>query len=375
MGIGKQTPTEEELQASIQLSLLEGIGPRRFAELVTHFGSACQVLAHSGHQLAEITSLQPRQFSDLHSPGNHARAAEILAHCRRSETHILLSQSQDYPALLREIHDPPPILYMRGNRLPRDDLSLAIVGTRFATPYGLEMARRLSTAAVQRGFTVVSGLARGIDGMAHDAAIRAGGRTIAVLGGGLERIYPAEHTTLAGQVIESGMLASEHPPRADPTAGAFPRRNRLISGMALGLIVVEAPGRSGALITAQLALEQGREVFAVPGPINQKSSRGCHQLIREGAVLIESLDHVIEELGPLAKETRDPKGQLVRHPAELDLNDLERLVLTTMETRPTSIDQVIRSSGVPAAQVLSILSVLEVRQLICREPGQQVRRT
>ena len=373
--MSKQTPTEEELRASIQLSLLEGIGPRRFAELVTHFGSACQVLEHPGDQLAEVTSLQPRQLSNLHSPGNHARATEILAHCRRSETRVLLSQSQDYPALLREIHDPPPILYIRGNRLPRDDLGLAIVGTRFATPYGLEMARRLSTAAVQRGFTVVSGLARGIDGMAHDAAIRAGGRTIAVLGGGVERIYPAEHTALAGQVIESGMLASEHPPRADPTAGAFPRRNRLISGMALGLIVVEAPGRSGALITAQLALEQGREVFAVPGPINQNSSRGCHQLIREGAVLIESLDHVIEELGPLAKETRGPKGQRVRHPAELDLNDLERLVLTTMETRPTSIDQVIRSSGVPAAQVLSILSVLEVRQLICREPGQQVRRT
>ncbi len=373
--MSKQVPTEEELRASIQLSLLEGIGPRRFAELVTHFGSACQVLEHPSDQLAEVTSLQPRQLSNLHSPGNHAHATEILAHCRRSETRVLLSQSQDYPALLREIHDPPPILYIRGNRLPRDDLALAIVGTRFATPYGLEMARRLSTAAVQRGFTVVSGLARGIDGMAHDAAIRAGGRTIAVLGGGVERIYPAEHTALAGQVIESGMLASEHPPRADPTAGAFPRRNRLISGMALGLIVVEAPGRSGALITAQLALEQGREVFAVPGPINQNSSRGCHQLIREGAVLIESLDHVIEELGPLAKETRDPKGQRVRHPAELDLNDLERLVLTTMETRPTSIDQVIRSSGVPAAQVLSILSVLEVRQLICREPGQQVRRT
>lgn len=373
--MGTQAPTEDELRASIQLSLLEGIGPRRFAQLVTLFGSARQVLEQPGDRLAGVTSLQPHQLSKLHSQANHAQAAEILAHCGRSRTRILLSQSQDYPALLREIHDPPPILYIRGNRLPRDDLAIAIVGTRFATPYGLEMARRLSTAAVQRGFTVVSGLARGIDGIAHDAAIRTGGRTIAVLGSGVERIYPAEHTTLAGQVIESGMLVSEHPPHAAPTAGAFPRRNRLISGMTLGLIVVEAPGRSGALITARLALEQGREVFAVPGPINQKSSRGCHQLIREGAVLIESLDDVIEELGPLAWETQDSRGQDIRHPAEMNLNDLERQILATVETHPTSIDQVIRSSGVPAAQVLSILSVLEVRRLICREPGQQVRRT
>jgi len=370
----EESLAEDELRASIQLSLVEGIGPRRFAELVSHCGSACQVLERSCDQLAEFTSLPPQQLTALHCPSGRARAAEILADCRSSGTRILLCQSQDYPSLLREIHDPPPLLYIRGNRLPRDDLSLAIVGTRFATPYGLEMTRRLSTAAVQLGFTVVSGLARGIDGMAHEAALRAGGRTIAVLGGGVDRIYPSEHTSLANQAMKSGMLISEHPPRARPTAGAFPRRNRLISGMALGLIVVEAPRRSGALITAQLALEQGREVFAVPGPVDRDSSRGCHQLLREGAVLVESLDHVVEELGPLAEATWDHEGHRVHHPAELDLNELERLVLDAITTRSTSIDQVIRSSGLPAAQVLSVLSVLEVRLLIFREAGQQVRR-
>jgi DNA processing protein len=167
---------------------------------------------------------------------------------------------------------------------------------------------------------------------------------------------------------------SELPPLASPTAGTFPRRNRLISGMALGVIVVEAPRRSGALITAQLALEQGREVFAVPGRVDRESSRGCHQLLRDGAVLVESVSQVIEELGPLAEATSDRDGHRVSHPAELDLNELERTVLDAVGEGPISIDQVIRSSGLPAPQVLAVLSVLEVRQLVSREAGQQLRR-
>ncbi len=365
-----RSPTEKELLSSIQLSLVKGIGPCRFAELVSHYGSACQVLKRR----ADLHGVPGDQVQFLHSQENRDQAAKILAYCHSSKIEVLVSHSDQYPPLLREIHDPPPLLFIRGNRLPRDDLSLAIVGTRFASPYGLEMARRFSTAAAQVGFTVVSGLARGIDGMAHQAALAAGGRTIAVLGGGLDRVYPAEHGSLAQQAAEAGMLMSELPPLASPTAGAFPRRNRLISGMALGVIVVEAPRRSGALITAQLALEQGREVFAVPGQVDRESSRGCHQLLRDGAVLVESMSQVIEELGPLARTTSDRDGHRVNRPAELDLNELERTVLDAIGEGPTSIDQVIRSSGLPAAQVLAVLSVLEVRLLVSREAGQQLRR-
>ena len=221
---------------------------------------------------------------------------------------------------------------------------------------------------------MVSGLARGIDGAAHEAALLAGGRTIAVLGSGVERIYPAEHCSLADQVTNAGMLISEFPPLARPTAAAFPRRNRVISGISLGVIVVEAPQRSGALITARLALEQGREVFAVPGPVDQASSRGCHQLLRDGAVLVECLGQVIEELGPLAQSATDREGHRVFHPAELDLNELERTVLDAIGNRPTSIDQLIRSSKLSTPQVLATLSTLEVRLLISRQAGQMVIR-
>jgi DNA processing protein len=372
--MSREPVNDDELRASIQLSMVEGIGPRRFAELVSWCGSACQVLELSHAQLKELSPVKQQQLTSLHSPANQARAGEILEHCQGSGTRILLSHFDDYPALLREIHDPPPLLYVRGDRLSRDDLSLAIVGTRFASPYGLEMARRLSTAAAQAGFTVVSGLARGIDGVAHEAALLAGGRTIAVLGSGVDRIYPAEHRSLADQVTNAGMLISEFPPLARPTAAAFPRRNRVISGISLGVIVVEAPQRSGALITARLALEQGREVFAVPGPVDQASSRGCHQLLRDGAVLVECLDQVIEELGPLAQSATDREGHRVFHPAELDLNELERTVLDAIGNRPTSIDQLIRSSELSTPQVLATLSTLEVRLLISRQAGQMVIR-
>ena len=370
----RQHDGEEELLAQVQLSMVAGIGPRRFTEVLQHFGSARQAIEMMDGCQAVQLPLSGWQLPPLSERFSRDQAVEILQQCQRAGVHVITRQSDDYPALLEEIHDPPPLLYLRGRPAPEDALTLAIVGTRFATPYGLETAARLARAAAQAGFSVVSGLARGIDGAAHEATLQAGGRAIAVLAGGLTQIYPSEHAGLANEISQQGLLVTELPPQTRPTAGAFPRRNRLISGLSLGILVVEAPDRSGALITAQLGLEQGREVFAVPGQINRPTSRGCHQLIRDGATLVESLDDVIEQLGPLMRPTTGNNGQAVRHPRELTLNETERTVLDAIPTCPTLVDQVIRASQLSAAQVLATLSVLETRRLVVRHAGQQVQR-
>jgi DNA processing protein len=224
------------------------------------------------------------------------------------------------------------------------------------------------------GFTVVSGLARGIDAAAHRGALAAGGRTIAVLGSGLLEMYPPEHEKLADEVAASGYLLSESPPRMKPLSGAFPQRNRIISGLSVGTIVVEAADRSGALITARHAYEQGREVFAVPGPIDSRVSHGCHALIKDGAKLVESIDDVLAELGPLAENIERDDGTTISSPAELLLNEIEQQVLSAIDGSATSVDAVALSSGLPIHRVLSTISVLEMRRLVRRVSGTQVTR-
>ena len=225
-------------------------------------------------------------------------------------------------------------------------------------------------ALARTGFTVVSGLARGIDAAAHRGAIKAGGRSIAVLANGLASVYPPEHEDLARALVECGGLLSEMPMRQSPLAGLFTQRNRIISGIALGVVVVEATPRSGSLSTARHAIEQNREVFAVPGPADSLSSRGCHRLIRDGARLVETVDDILEELGPLTGEIRtDPGEPPVRHPAELALTDLERSLLGHLDDQPTGVDDLIGRTGMTAGQVLATLSVLEVKRLVKRVAG------
>jgi DNA processing protein len=220
----------------------------------------------------------------------------------------------------------------------------------------------------------VSGLARGIDGEAHLGAIAAGGRTIAVLASGVLNIYPPEHKRLAEEVVSCGAIISESPPRMEPLAGMFPQRNRIISGLSLGVIVIEAAERSGALITARHAMEQGRDVFAVPGRVDMVQSRGCHRLIKDGVKLIESADDVLDELGPLFEAAPREDGTQLRRPAELRLEEVERQVLDAIDTTPTSIDKVVNNTGLPVHNVLSTISVLEMRRLVRRVSGNQVVR-
>jgi DNA processing protein len=258
---------------------------------------------------------------------------------------------------------------------PQDELAIAIVGSRHATSYGLAQAERLAGSLARTGLTIVSGLARGIDAAAHRGALAAGGRTIAVLGSGVLTIYPPEHRDLAAQVESQGAMLSEAPPHSPPIGGAFPQRNRIISGMSLGVIVVEAGLGSGALITARLAMEQNREVFAVPGRVDNRMSHGCHRLIRDGARLVETADDVLEELGPLAAPASDASGQAVHHPAELLLNECERHVLAAIDGEATTIDSLVTLTGLEVAQVLATLTVLEMRRLVRRKGGGAVQRT
>ncbi len=365
---------EDTLLDKLRLSLISGVGPRLRQALLDHFGSPSEVLLARDDQLRAVAGIGDKLAQRIVAARDSEAARNEIALAAENNIRIVGDEDQDYPRLLREVPDPPCVLFVHGDLLPQDAVAVAIVGSRHSTRYGLEQAERLAGSLARAGVTVISGLARGIDAAAHRGALAAGGRTIAVLGSGLLRIYPPEHVQLADEVAASGAVISELPLEFGAMSGTFPQRNRLISGMTLGTIVVEAALRSGALITARHAMEQGREVFAVPGRVDSRMSRGCHQLIRDGAKLVESVDDVLEELGPLVEPAALDEGRTLRHPAELKLNEMERRVLESIDTEPTSIDGIQARLGVPVSQVLATLSVLEMRRLIDRTSGNQVVR-
>ncbi|HEV3343590.1 MAG TPA: DNA-processing protein DprA [Pirellulales bacterium] len=364
----------DDLTHVLRLSLVSGIGPRLRQLLLERFGSPAAVFAASQSELRSVPGIGAKLASAVLRAREEIDVAAELEHCRRHGVSIVPLGSADYPRALSEIADPPGVLFVRGAVEPRDALSIAIVGSRHATRYGSMIAERLAASLSRAGLTIISGLARGVDAAAHRGALSAGGRTIAVLGSGVLNIYPPEHADLAKEVIAHGAVVGEAPVRSAPLSGAFPQRNRLISGMSLGVVVVEAALQSGALITARHAMEQGRDVFAVPGPVDSRTSRGCHQLIRDGAKLVETADDVLEELGPLMAPAPRDDGSLVHHPAELLLNDAEQRILGAVGTSATAIDQVIADCGLPTPQVLAALSVLEMRRLIKRISGNYVVR-
>jgi DNA processing protein len=369
-----ETLFSDELINSVRLALVSGVGPRHRRDLLQRFGSPAAVLAASSADLQTVDGIGPKIAARIVAAKDEI---DVEAELRLAAEHgidVVTEADDSYPRLLREIHDPPGVLFRRGEPLAQDELAVAIVGTRHATRYGLAQAERLGGSLARLGFTVVSGLARGIDAAAHRGAMAAGGRTIAVLANGLLEIYPPEHRQLADEVAASGYLVSEAPLRMVPISGAFPQRNRIISGLSVGTIVVEAPDRSGALITARHAMEQGREVFAVPGPVDSRLSRGCHALIKDGVKLVETADDVLDELGPLVANIERDDGTQVRQPAELLLNDVEQQVLAAIDTAPTSVDAVAAACGLAINRVLATVSVLEMRRLVRRVSGTQVAR-
>jgi DNA processing protein len=369
-----ETIHNDELIDAVRLALVSGVGPRHRQDLLARFGSAAAVLAASSDSLQQVPGIGPKIAARIVAAHTEIDAEAELALAAEHGIDVLTEADDAYPRPLRQIHDPPGVLFRRGTMLAQDEMAVAIVGTRHATRYGLAQAEKLASGLARVGFTIVSGLARGVDAAAHRGALAAGGRTIAVLGSGLLNIYPPENEKLADEIAAAGCLLSEAPPRMVPLSGAFPQRNRIISGLTVGTIVVEAAARSGALITARHAYEQGREVFAVPGPVDSRLSHGCHALIKDGAKLVETIDDVLAELGPLAEHIERDDGTTIAQPAELLLNELEQQVLQAIESVPTSLDVVATTTGLPIHRVLATASVLEMRRLIRRTSGTQVIR-
>lgn len=344
--------------------------------LLEQFGTPGAVFSAQPSRLPERLSDTARAW--LQAP-DWSRVDADLAWLRQSGTRLITRDDPGWPRLLADIPDAPLALFVRGEAGLLAEAQLAVVGSRNPTAGGRDTARDFARHLARAGLVITSGLAMGVDAAAHEGALDGGGATVAVCGTGLDRIYPARNQPLAQRILGRGALVSEFPPGTPPLPENFPRRNRIISGLSLGTLVVEAAQRSGSLITARLAAEQGREVFAIPGSIHNPLSRGCHRLLREGAKLVESAADVLEELGPLAgliaaagpaPDHAPPKEQT----EETEDGDYETL-LNAMGFEPASIDAIVQRSGLPAGAVASMLLILELRGVVTAMPGGRYCRT
>jgi DNA processing protein len=336
------------------------IGPTRLRRLIEHFGDVERAWTAPAPELQRV--LDERSAESLLRTRGRLSLDGEMERIERVGIEVLTIDDPSYPRLLAQIPSPPPVLYVRGRWLPEDDLAIAIVGTRRSTSYGREVTARIANDLAAAGVTVVSGLARGIDGVAHNAALKAGGRTVAVLGSGVDIIYPSEHHQLAERIIECGALISDYPPGRKPDAPNFPARNRIISGLSLGVVVVEAPNRSGALITVDFAADQGREVFVVPGSVLSENSAGCHRLLRDGARPVTCADDILDDL-----RIGQRKEQVAVQQA-LPLTDPERRLLNHINADPQHIDEIIASANLAVAEGLALISMLELKGMI-RDAG------
>lgn len=313
------------------------------------------------------------QAGDVHHP-KIQHALWIHQACRQHGIAIIGQSHPDFPEALRQIHNAPLVLYLLGDsRLLLHD-QIGVVGSRNATRQGLDHARQFAAELSKRGLLITSGLALGIDGAAHAGALDAGHPTIAVVGCGLDRLYPAQHRKLAHRIVDSGLIVSEYPPGTQARAAYFPQRNRIISGLSRGVLVVEASLKSGSLITARTALEQGREVFAIPGSIHSSVAKGCHQLIKQGARLVETADDVLEELGTWWSMQEAPAPEVARPVEKPDLDSREIAVFEALGYDPQSTDALSLATGLPADQLMQSLLLLELEGLACSAPGGYLRR-
>lgn len=342
---------------------IEGIGSTRLRRLHAHFESLEQAWHAAPQELATLAGLGHDLAQAIAAQRPTIDPEAELRRLESSDTRIIPWWDPEFPPLLKEIHDPPAVLFWRGS-WPAMERAVAIVGTRGCSGYGGRMARMIARDLSRQGVLIVSGLAAGIDAAAHQGALEAG-ETLAVMATGLDHIYPASNIPLARQILTHGALISEYPLGTEPTPGQFPARNRIISGLCLATIVVEARERSGSLITADQALEQNREVMAVPGPIDSPNSAGCHRLIQQGAKLITCAQDVLEELGW--------EGSRIPSPPP-DLSPDEANVLAAVETQPTPLDRIAQKSGLPPQIVNSVLLTLELKALINQFPGRRYAR-
>ena len=349
--------SNKDIKYWVGFSLVPGIGRVKFAQLENYFGSLEEAwratpadLKHGGldsGSIHSITSWRPKISLEAE-----------MEKLDRYGVKVLTCHDPDYPSRLKEIYDYPPLLYIRGCILPEDEWCLAVVGTRRATVYGRQVTEEIVTDLARSKITIVSGLARGIDSIAHNSTLEASGRSLAVFACGLDTVYPPENANLARSIIQQGALISEYPLGTKPRAENFPRRNRIMSGLSLGVLIIEAGETSGAIITARMALEQNREVFAIPGSILSPVSRGTNHLIQEGAKLVRDYTDILEELNLMTVARQIEMKEV------LPSSDTESLLLKQLCAEPTHIDEVCRSSGLPISTVSSTLAMMELKGLV-----------
>ncbi len=349
---------------------VKGVGTKTYLSLLETFSEPSKVFSASTQELknAGLSSVVAQRIKQV----DYSEIEPDLKWLERKDCHLMCWCDADYPVLLKEIPDPPPVLFIRGDRNLLSSLQIAMVGTRNPSPVALKTAQAFAQSFANFGLTVTSGLALGVDQAAHKGALAASGRTIAVAATGLDRVYPASHKPLAEEIIKIGAMVSEFPIGTQPKPGYFPRRNRIISGLSLGVLVVEAAIKSGTLVTAKHAMEQGREVFAIPGSIHNPLAKGCHYLIQQGAKLIETADDVLEELGQLSLVAASEDNNCENNEALLNGPAVEHEYADLLEKiafDPTSVDELVIETDFTAEEISSMLLVLELQGLVSSAPG------
>lgn len=361
-----------DLRAWLTLNAIPGIGPARFRSLLGRFDSPERVLQAKAKDLLSVPGIDERLAQTIGLNQDHQFVENQLELIERYNVQVVTYKNPAYPGNLKETYDAPPILFLRGGFSERDKYAVAIVGSRTPSDYGRLVAERLGRELAEKGITIVSGMARGIDTIGHRSCLAGGGRTIAVLGCGVDVIYPAENRKLMERIIESGAVVSEFPMGAKPEAPHFPRRNRIISGLSLGVVVVEAGEKSGALFTAEFALNQNREVFAVPGQVTSMRSRGTNRLIKEGAKLVTSVADVLEELAPSVDRAFAPEMSVM---PEIRLSDEERKIYETLSETPVHIDTIAKQTHFSTSRALTLLLSMELNGAVKQLSGKMFVRS
>jgi DNA processing protein len=354
----------------LALSCIPGIGRVLYKRLIEHFRTPERVFFSSMEELKRIEGLGERLAKEILTYDWKEVVDLELSRIEKERVKVITLTDELYPANLKRIYDPPPFLYMKGDIKKEDDSAIAIVGSRKATPYGRMMAERLGKDLASHGVTVVSGMARGIDTFSHQGALSVGGRTVAVLGCGIDIVYPPENKRLMDKIIESGAVITEFPFSTPPDGVNFPSRNRIISGLSLGVVIIEATSDSGSLITASAALDQGREVFAVPGNITSRLSEGTNKLIKKGAKLVENIDDILEEILPQI-ERISGKREALKSQRDLraELTPDEETIYNLLSDEPKHIDVISRESKLTSNKVSSLLLGMELKGAVRQLPG------
>ncbi len=362
----------DEIFFALAINEIEDLGPIRSKKLYSYFGSFKEIFNSDLEKIASVEGIGLQLSKKIKFFDNWKKIERVIKDCEKGDIQILSFNSNKYPKFLKEIPDPPPVLFCRGELMDEDNYGVAIVGSRRLTDYGRKVTDKLGSELASLGITIVSGLARGIDSIAHEASLSSNGRTVAVLGSGVSYIYPPENRRLAERITKNGAILSEYYPDAGPRRENFPQRNRIISGMTLGTLVTEATINSGALITASFALEQGKEVFAVPGNINSKNSEGTNLLIKRGAKVVTSVEDILEEIIVFIPSLKE---SMVNRKAakEVQFAEDEKLVFNLLEEAMT-LDELVVKSGFNVSKLHEILLNFEIKGLITKREGRYMRR-